>query len=188
MKPCKLVIVALCLLVIALPAWSDDVDLAQLLAAPDRIVLMRHAIAPGTGDPAHLRLDDCSTQRNLSSSGLEQAVRIGARLRAAGVARAQVLSSEWCRCLDTARALDFGPVTPLPALNSFFRARDRAGLQTDALKAWIAAADLTELVVLVTHQVNITALTGVVPASGEMLILQREQDGVRVLARLPDDG
>lgn len=184
MKPFRSVIIAFCLLVFALPAWSDEVDLAQLLAAPDRIVLMRHALAPGTGDPAHFQLDDCSTQRNLSSSGLAQAAAIGARLRAAGVARAQVFSSQWCRCMDTAHALALGEVTPVPALNSFFRARQQAREQTDALKTWIAAADLSEPVVLVTHQVNITALTGVVPASGEMLILQRERDGVRVLARL----
>jgi len=188
MNPYRAVIVALCMLVIALPAWSEDVDLAELLGASERIVMMRHAIAPGTGDPAQFQLEDCSTQRNLSSTGVDQATRIGERLRAAGLAHALVLSSQWCRCLDTAHALALGPVTALPALNSFFRTRDRGREQTDALKAWIASADLSKPVVMVTHQVNITALTGIVPASGEMLILQREADGVRVLARLPDPG
>lgn len=95
-----------------------------------------------------------------------------------------VYSSQWCRCLETARILDVGPVTELPALNSFFGAREREGEYVEAMGAWIAAADLRRPVVLVTHQVNITALTGVVPASGEMLIVGRKADGLEVLARL----
>lgn len=165
-------------------AWAEGSDLARLLAAPDRIVLLRHAVAPGTGDPAHFRLGDCTTQRNLSSAGRAQAAAIGARLRTAGLVNVPVYSSQWCRCLETARILDVGPVTELPALNSFFGAREREGEYVEAMGAWIAAADLRRPVVLVTHQVNITALTGVVPASGEMLIVGRKADGLEVLARL----
>lgn len=167
-----------------LAAWAEESDLARLLATPDRIVLLRHAVAPGTGDPAHLRLGDCATQRNLSSAGRRQAAGIGARLRAAGLVEVPVYSSQWCRSLETARILDVGPVTELPALNSFFGAREREGEYVEAMRAWIAAADLSRPVVLVTHQVNITALTGVVPASGEMLIVRRKADGLEVLARL----
>jgi phosphohistidine phosphatase SixA len=165
-------------------AWAAESDLAWLLAEPDRIVLLRHAVAPGTGDPAHFRLGDCATQRNLSSAGRSQAARIGARLRAAGLVKVPVYSSQWCRSLETARVLDVGPVTELPALNSFFGAREREGEYVEAMRAWIATADLSRPVVLVTHQVNITALTGVVPASGEMLIIGRKADGLEVLARL----
>jgi len=167
-----------------LPALADDSVAARLLAEPDRFVLLRHAIAPGTGDPANFSLGDCTTQRRLSAAGRAQAAGIGARLRAAGLLNVTVYSSQWCRCLETARALDVGPVIELPALNSFFGERGREGEHVAAMKAWIAAADLSRPVVLVTHQVNITALTGIVPASGEMLIVRRHPDGLEVLARL----
>ena len=91
---------------------------------------MRHATAPGTGDPAEFQLDDCATQRNLSAVGREQARATGARLRAAGITSAEVYSSQWCRCLETARLLGLGEVLELPALNSFFGERARAAEQS----------------------------------------------------------
>ena len=83
------------------------------------VLMVRHARAPGTGDPDHIRLGDCATQRNLDDEGRAQARRLGTRLRAAGVAAAEVYSSQWCRCLETAALMDLGPVEELPALNSF---------------------------------------------------------------------
>ncbi len=177
-----------CALLPALPAWCEDVDPGSLLDGPDRIVLIRHAVAPGTGDPSNFRLGDCTTQRNLSPEGRAQAARIGARLRAAGLIDVHVYSSQWCRCLETGRHLDVGAVEELPALNSFFRAQHLEGEFLEAMRAWIASADLTRPVVLVTHQVNITALTGISPASGEMLILRREPAGLSLLARLREPG
>ncbi|SMD10824.1 histidine phosphatase family protein [Rhizobium sp. RU36D] len=135
------------------------------------IVLMRHALAPGTGDPQGFKLGACSTQRNLSAEGRAQAARIGALFRANGIARADVFSSQWCRCLDTASGLDLGPVTEQPLLNSFFGNPEDGRPQTEALHRWIVGLKPTGPVVLVTHQVNITGLTSVVPASGEMLFV-----------------
>ena len=160
----------------------------QLVGKADHIILLRHARAPGTGDPPNFRLGDCSTQRNLSKAGREQAVQIGVRLRAAGLASTTVLSSQWCRCLETARNLGVGPVVELPALNSFFSFPGREGDQTRALREWIASADLSRPVVLVTHQVNITALTGIFPAEGEILILRRDSGSLSVVARFQDNG
>lgn len=151
--------------------------LAAQAAKPGHIVMMRHALAPGTGDPSNFELDDCSTQRNLSEAGRRQARRTGEFLREAGVRQARVLSSQWCRCLDTAELLGFGPVEPLPALNSFFEDRGSGPAQTRALRARIAEMDLSRPVVMVTHQVNITSLTRVYPSSGEMVVLRREEDG-----------
>ena len=176
------------LLLCSLPmaAGAAELDLKQLVGSADHMVVLRHARAPGTGDPPNFRLGDCSTQRNLSSEGRKQAARLGERLRAAGLASTTVYSSQWCRCLETALNLAAGPVVELPALNSFFEASDRERGQTEALRAWIASADLSRPVVLVTHQVNITALTGVVPAEGEILILRRDSGKLSVVERFPD--
>ncbi len=152
-------------------------EVAAKLAEPGHIAMMRHALAPGTGDPAVFQLDDCSTQRNLSEAGRRQSRRTGDFLRGVGVNEAHVFSSQWCRCVDTAKLLDLGPVEPLPALNSFFETRSRGPAQTQALREKIAELDLSRPVVMVTHQVNITRLTGVFPSSGELVVLRREADG-----------
>ena len=149
------------------------------------VVVMRHALAPGTGDPADFDVDDCATQRNLSEEGRRQARAIGDRFRQNGIDEARVMSSAWCRCLETARNLKLGPVENLPALNSFFRNQSRGGAQTAELKAWILENAGREPIVLVTHQVNITALTGIYPRSGEMVVLRAAADGeIEVLGRL----
>lgn len=173
------------LLLCSLPAAAGS-DLANLTGKPDHVVVLRHARAPGTGDPPNFRLGDCSTQRNLSDEGRKQAARIGARLRASGLAETTVYSSQWCRCLETARLLAVGPVVEMPVLNSFFRTPEQERGRNRELRAWIASADLSRPVVLVTHQVNITALTGIFPAEGEILILRRKQGDLVVVARLPD--
>ena len=147
------------------------------LSEPSIVAILRHAFAPGIGDPATFALDDCTTQRNLDGQGREQARMIGAAIRAAGATVDRVLTSQWCRCRDTARYLDLGPAEDLPALNSFFRNRDRAGPQTAELRQFLLGLPPAETVVLVTHQVNITALTGRIAASGEVFLLEIGRDG-----------
>ncbi len=148
------------------------------------VALIRHARAPGVGDPPGFRLEDCATQRNLSEGGREQARRLGAAFRDHGVAVARVLSSQWCRCLDTAR-LAFGDgVEPLPALNSFFAKGETEGAQTRAVRAVVEGwRDQPGVLALVTHQVNITALTGVFPDEGEILVLKPGAAGFDLVAR-----
>lgn len=148
-------------------------------------VLMRHAIAPGGGDPPGFRLDDCSTQRLLSEAGRAQSRAIGEALRARGIASARVLSSAWCRCLDTAEQLGLGPVTIEPILNSFFADRGTAEAQTAGLRGLLRGWAEPRPLVLVTHQVNITALTGVFPGSGEMLLVYTGARAGAVALRLP---
>ncbi len=149
----------------------------QALAAPGAIGLLRHALAPGTGDPANFVLGDCSTQRNLNATGRAQARAIGAAIRERDIAMDRVLSSQWCRCLDTAELLDLGPVEPLPALNSFFGNRSRGPAQTRQTLAFLHDLPREQRVMLVTHQVNITALTGQGVASGELFVAHRRDDG-----------
>lgn len=149
------------------------------------VALIRHAEAPGTGDPPAFRLGDCSTQRNLSAAGRAQAGRIGAAFRANGIPAARMLSSGWCRSHDTATLMELGEVEIEPALNSFFGQSGRRDEQTAALAAIIRNRLAAEPAVMVTHQVNITALTGVYPASGEMVVVARET--LAVLGRIAAD-
>ncbi len=137
------------------------------------IVMIRHAVAPGMGDPSQFRLGDCSTQRNLSEAGRAQARQIGERLRKLGVAGARVFSSQWCRCLETAELLKMGQVKPFPALNSFFRRPANHKKQMQALNRWLSKQPLETPIILVTHQVNITAFSKIFPDSGEAVFLTR---------------
>lgn len=144
-------------------------------------VLIRHAQAPGTGDPENFELGDCSTQRNLSARGQLQAKRMGARFAAKGVPIDQVVSSEWCRTLDTAE-FAFGrnfEVEPLPAINSFFQDRSTEEAQTQETIKFIESLKYNSNTIMVTHQVNITALTGIVPRQGEAILVQaiKNKDG-----------
>lgn len=160
------------------PPWLERLRRGEVVG------LFRHALAPGTGDPDNFRLGDCSTQRNLSDAGRAQSRTIGVNLRQLGLNKAAVYSSQWCRCLETARLLELGPVQELPVLNSFFSDRSQASDQTRQLDAWLTARSDPGPLLLVTHQVNITALTGVVPASGELVLITREKtSGSRVVAR-----
>lgn len=135
------------------------------------LLIMRHTLAPGSGDPAGFVLEDCSTQRNLNHEGQQQAKRWGELLRQQHSGAITVYSSQWCRCLDTARLMDLTTPTPLPVLNSFFAGRGDGDKQTQALVQQFATAQTAQPAVLVTHQVNFTALTGIFPRSGEAAII-----------------
>lgn len=174
-------ILLICLVFLASPARADG-DAAR---APGAVLLMRHAIAPGTGDPAAFRLGDCTTQRNLSDAGRAQARAIGAALAAQGIRPVWIATSQWCRTRDTAALLGLGPVQDWPALNSFFADRAEGQAQTAAVLAELAARAGQGPVLLVTHQVNITALTGIVPRSGEIIVAERDGGALRVTGRLP---
>ncbi|TLD46551.1 MAG: hypothetical protein FAZ92_01177 [Accumulibacter sp.] len=164
----KLLILSLVALASSWPARADDAPLPLgELAKPGRVLMLRHAHAPGVGDPVNLVIGDCSTQRNLDAKGRVQARELGARLRAAGLTKARVLASQWCRALETARLLDLGAVEPLPELNSFFgRQNDRQRI-LGGLRAFLARLPADgPPVILVTHQVVVDAFTGASPPPG----------------------
>jgi phosphohistidine phosphatase SixA len=151
-------------------------------------VLLRHAIAPGTGDPAGFRLGDCSTQRNLSAEGRRQAIAIGAQWRRERLPVDRVLTSRWCRARDTARLLSVGKVRAYPALDSSFTVSDAtASRRTAKVRALIQRHRVEAgVLVLVGHQVNITDLTGVAPPSGGAVVVKADADGsLRVVGTLP---
>lgn len=173
-----------CILAAGSAAQEADAPWAALRQG-EAAAIMRHAVAPGTGDPEDFRLEDCATQRNLSEEGRAQARAIGQLFRAHGIERAEVYSSQWCRSLDTARLLDLGPVEPLPALNSFFRDHAAGPAQTAEVLDLLARRQGDAPLVLVTHQVNITALTEVFPQSGEIVVIAPDPEGgIRVLGRI----
>lgn len=146
---------------------------------PGHVLLLRHANAPGVGDPPGMKLSDCATQRNLDGVGRQQARELGRRLRSAGVTNARVYTSELCRCRETAQLLEVGPVEPLPALNSTVgRSEQQRAGQIEALRAFLKTLPRNGgPVVLVTHQVIVTALTDNYPASGGGLILRLLPNG-----------
>lgn len=176
----------------ALPVLPAEVPAGGMLrdGVAGLVVLLRHAEAPGVGDPPGFRIGDCATQRNLSDEGRAQARRVGERLRRMGIGQAAVRSSQWCRCLDTARLLGLGPVEEMPALNSFFGQSGRREERVAAVRRALAALPPDgPPVVLVTHQVTITALTGIHPASGEAVLLRADGSGnPPMIGRLADPG
>lgn len=156
--------------------WSANAgaDAWRTVVAGGCAILLRHArTTPGSGDPPEFRLEDCSTQRNLSDAGRAQARRFGTEFDRRGTWIDEVRSSRWCRCLDTARlAFPRHEVLPLDALASFFADDSTRGRRTAGLRDYLGALPATRRVVLVTHMVNITALTGESPAMGEALIVR----------------
>ena len=156
---------------------SDHAAMIERMKAGGHILMIRHALAPGTGDPANFRIGDCSTQRNLDDRGRQQAKAIGDWLRSNGITSARVYSSQWCRCIQTAELLGLGSVTELPALNSFYELRQDRQPNLKALKKFIAQQPSDGvLAILVTHFVTIAAIANEGVSAGEAVLLKLNQD------------
>jgi broad specificity phosphatase PhoE len=169
-------------------AGADDRSLWNELRRGGTVLLIRHASTePGLGDPAGFRLDDCATQRNLSARGREESARIGERMRREKVPIARVFASPWCRCRDTAM-LAFGRVEDWEPLSSFFDFPDREADYTASVKKRIASYAWRSPggnVVMVTHNVNIAALTKLSVATGEIVVVRPDGCcGLRTLGRI----
>lgn len=166
------------------PAAADELAAERAIVAqlqePHRILLMRHARAPGVGDPAGFDIEDCATQRNLSAEGRAQARETGERLRAAGLDAIRVFAGPWCRNYDTAELLGFGEPEVLEALGSVFRTN--AAHRERRMRAW--RAHLAEEysresgpAVYVTHRANIMELSGRSIGAGAMLVVEIDAQG-----------
>jgi len=159
-------------------------ELLDKLYSAQYVLLMRHALAPGVGDPPNYSLQNCATQRNLDAKGRQQAQATGNWLRAQGVKAADVYTSPWCRCKETAEQLQFQTPIVEPTLGSFFDEMHRGPQQTQALQKWIAAqllnktkAQQPKVLILVTHHVNIYGLVGENIGSGDMVLAQVNAQG-----------
>ena len=178
------------------PSNINDATTWAALERGGYIVVMRHAsTVAGIGDPSGFTLDDCATQRNLSAEGRAQALRWRAAISKHRVPIGDVLSSAWCRCMDTADLIFSATAATDPprvwaALNSFFESAPNEAKQTAIVKSKLARfiqwnKKEGRNAVLVTHQVNVTALTGVSPRSGEAVVIQLDARGkVMVVGRL----
>lgn len=159
-------------------AITAEKELIQQMRAGEVVLMIRHALAPGIGDPDDFKLDDCSTQRNLNEQGRAQARAIGEWLRSRGIENVKLYSSQWCRCLETARLMNLRIVKPLPALNSFFERPEDREPNLAALRNFIR--DNTkpgELIIMVTHQVTISGITGKWTDSGHGKLVRPDPTG-----------
>ena len=173
----------LALTVVLCPAHADEA-LWSALRGGGHVLFVRHAQTdPGVGDPPGFRLEDCATQRNLSAEGRAQARALGAALRARQVPVGEVLSSPWCRCVETA-TLAFGRARTWDALSNLHGRPQNAQAQVRALRPRIAAHRGADNLVLVSHGSTAGALTGEYPAMGEMLVLKPQAPGFRFVGRL----
>ena len=134
------------------------------------VIFLRHALAPGVGDPENFIKEDCSTQRNLNNKGRLQARLIGNYLRSTNLKFSQILTSEWCRCIDTAKELNLGQWTTFSGLNSFFQEYEKKDQVMNKLQKKLDSLGYSDLALFVTHQVVIAEQTGIMPRSGEMVL------------------
>jgi phosphohistidine phosphatase SixA len=134
------------------------------------IIFLRHTLAPGVGDPENFIKEDCSTQRNLSNKGRLQARLIGNYLRSTNLKFSQILTSEWCRCIDTAKELNLGQWTTFSGLNSFFQEYGKKDQVMNKLQKKLDSLGYSDFALFVTHQVVISEQTGIMPRSGEMVL------------------
>jgi phosphohistidine phosphatase SixA len=173
------------LVLVSAPIAAEPQAAWTALRQGGSVALMRHAEAPGgAGDPAGFKLDDCATQRNLSATGRAQASAAGAMLKAQGVSLAKILASPWCRCVETARLMELGPVQVADAFSNAFVLHQRRDALKEGARAIIDAWTSGTLLV-VTHGANIQALTGDNPASGEIIVVApRSGASLRVIGRI----
>ena len=169
-------------------AATTAADFAGRLQAGRHVLLIRHAHAPGIGDPPGFMLGRCETQRVLDEAGRRQAARIGQWLREQGVAQARVFTSPWCRCRETAELMQLGPVVVETSLGSFFSQPQQAQAQNARMQAFVAQALAAAPdgalggrpaapLVLVTHHVNIREFTGRDIGSGDMVLARVDARG-----------
>ncbi len=159
----------------SLNSYSSE-NYIKELEEGEKIIFIRHALAPGSGDPPKFKIKDCKTQRNLSQTGIDQSKRIGKFFKVKNISIDKVLSSQWCRCKDTARYA-FGMYKEFSPLNSTFQSKfsKNEPRQLKELNKYISKWNgKGKNLVLVTHYSIITAITDAVPSSGEIVITDKQ--------------
>lgn len=176
MPICPLIAALFALALLPVAAASEPAAWAAL-RRDGAVALVRHADAPGVGDPAGWKLGDCPTQRNLSEAGRAQARALGERLKAEHVAIARLAASPWCRTLETAQLLGAGPVHAEPTFaNAYILSERRAELAAGA-RALIGRWRGPGTLLVVTHGENISGLIGRTPSTAELVVVSARGDG-----------
>ena len=182
-------LLVLCISCAASAGAEDAAAVWPAMRAGGHVALVRHAgTAGGSGDPPGFKLEDCATQRNLTDTGRAQARALGERFRVEAVAVGKVLSSQWCRCRETAALMGLDPIEPAPTFNNAFTFRDRVEELTSGARAIVAAWSGPGTLVVMTHGANILPLTGIMPEEGGMVVVKPDPataQRLRVLGRVP---
>ncbi len=183
----RLVLAALAIWLLTAPATAAD-DSKEAWAAlvnGSHVALIRHGNAPpGYGDPPGFKIDDCATQRNLDEKGRAQARALGEAFRRHRVPANKILSSPWCRCLETARLMALGPVDGTWAVAASERSPERLAAMRQLLADWRGPGTL----VVVTHALTVQALVGIMPGQAETVVVKPrlgKEPGVEVVGRIP---
>ena len=176
MKTLKLFLLIIISLTISNQVLSED-KILESLKEGGKIIFIRHAYAPGGGDPQNFNINDCSTQRNLSNEGINQSKLIGEFFKTNKIKIDKVLSSEWCRCKDTAK-FAFNDFETFDALNSFFSAKfaKNEKKQIKDLKNYIKNWKSNKNLILVTHYVVILSILNKAVSSGEIVISDKNYE------------
>ena len=154
---------------------NANTSLVESLSQNDKLIFIRHALAPGNGDPDNFDILDCTTQRNLDGVGRDQSKRLGKFFQINNIPIDTVVSSEWCRCQETAK-LAFNKYDTFTALNSFYDPKfyNNKERQLEELKNFIYNLEEDGNIVFVTHYVVIASMLGIGVSSGEILVTDRD--------------
>ena len=183
----RLALAALAVSLIAAPvAAADSREAWAALVTGSHVALVRHGNAPPGhgGDPPGFKIDDCATQRNLDDRGRAQAKALGEAFRQHGVTVDKILSSPWCRCLDTARLMALGPVDNTLTAAASDRSPERLAALKQIVSGWRGPGTL----VVVTHALTVQALVGIMPGQAETVVLRPrpgDQPGIEFVGRIP---
>ena len=169
------------LVTLSTQVWADGRDILKdaIKEVDANVVFLRHAMAPGFGDPDNFSLLDCSTQRNLNENGRKQARAIGFSINKSGVRFNEIISSDWCRCKETAELLNIGTWQTFLGLNSFFQAYAERAVTLRELDLKLKKLK-NGVTLMITHQVVITAVTGISVTSGEMVAYNSVSEAKKV--------
>ena len=184
MSRLALAALALWLVIAPMAAVADERDAWAALVGGAHVALVRHGNAPpGYGDPPGFKIDDCATQRNLDERGRAQARAVGEAFRQHGVSVDKILSSPWCRCLETARLMALGPVESVMAVASSDRSPERLVVLKQMVADWRGPGTL----VLVTHAFTVQSLVGFLPEQAETVVVRPkagDQVGIDLVGRV----
>ena len=166
------------------PVFSELDFKSEINEINANVVFLRHSIAPGFGDPKNFKIDDCSTQRNLSKTGILQARSIGKFFIENNIEFSEILSSQWCRCKDTINEMNIGNWKTFPGLNSFFQNFSKKQIVLPLLYDKLKNVKNDELILLVTHQIVIYEITNVSAPSGGIVIYNSKNKKAKLIRNI----